>query len=136
MSLVTWNEKYVVGQEVIDRDHKMLFAMINEFYDAFQESGRRRDLGVILAKLVKYAEAHFQREEAIMGANGYPVCQEHHAFHTQLYETIYLLNERLASDPAPLDRQTIAFLKNWLSDHILLEDLKFGEFLRLKKTAS
>jgi len=25
------------------------------------------------------------------------------------------------------------FLKDWMSDHIMLEDLKYGEFLRQKK---
>lgn len=133
MSLVRWDEKYIVGNEVIDADHKALFALINEFYDAFQETKRRRDLGVILTALVKYAEQHFQREEAVMAASGYPLNAEHHEFHTKLYETIYQLNHRLESDPAPLDRQAIMFLKDWMSDHIMLEDLKFGEFLRQKK---
>jgi hemerythrin len=135
MSLVRWDDKYIVGNEVIDSDHKALFALINEFYDAFQETKRRRDLGFILMKLVKYAEQHFQREEAIMLENGYPVQAEHHEFHTKLYETIYQLNNRLESDPAPLDRQAIAFLRGWLTDHILLEDLKLGEFLRQKKSS-
>jgi hemerythrin len=130
MSLVIWDDKYVVGNEVIDRDHKALFVMINDFYDAFQESNRRRDLSIILTRLVNYAEKHFQREEAIMAANKYPVLEDHHAFHTKLYETICLLNGRLESDPAPLDRQAIAFLKDWLTDHILQEDLKLGEYLR------
>jgi hemerythrin len=136
MSLVRWDDKYVVGNEVIDRDHKALFAMINEFYDAFQENGRRRDLVSILMRLVSYAERHFQREEAIMAANGYPALDDHHVFHTKLYETIYQLNERLETDPSPLDRHAIAFLKDWLSEHILQEDLKLGEFLRQPKPAS
>jgi len=89
MSLVRWDDKYIVGNEVIDADHKALFVLINDFYDAFQESKRRRDLGFILMKLVRHAEQHFQREEAIMVASGYPVHAEHHEFHTKLYETIY-----------------------------------------------
>ncbi len=133
MSLVYWEDKYQVGDEVIDRDHKALFVMINEFYDAFQESNKRSDLIVILARLVKYAEAHFQREEAIMSACGYTLLNEHQLSHTKLYETIYALTERLASDPAPLDRATIAFLKNWLVDHVVEEDSKIGEFLRQQK---
>ena len=136
MSLVRWDDKYIIGNEVIDQDHRALFALINNFYDAFQESKRRRDLSVILTALVKYAEQHFQREEAIMFASGYPVCEEHHEFHTKLYETIYQLNERLESDPAPLDRQAIMFLKDWMSDHIILEDFKFGDFLRQQKPDS
>lgn len=136
MSLVRWDDKYIVGNEVIDWDHKVLFSLINDFYDAFQENGRRCDLSFILMKLVRYAEQHFQREEAIMAASGYPVHEGHHEFHTKLYETIYQLNDRLESDPTPLDRATIAFLKNWLVDYVVTEDLKFGEFLRQQKPDS
>jgi len=136
MSLVRWDEKYLVGDEVIDSDHRALFTLINEFYDAFQETKKRSDLVAILTKLVKYAEAHFQREEAIMHACGYMLLGEHQLSHTKLYETIYALNERLASDPAPLDRAAIAFLKNWLVDHVVTEDLKVGEFLHQQKPNS
>ncbi len=136
MSLVRWDDKYLVGNEVIDADHKALFAMINEFYDAFQETKKRRELVAILTRLVQYAEGHFQREEAIMDANGYMLLGEHHLSHTKLYERIYSLNERLESDPAPLDRETISFLKQWLVDHVVEEDLKLGEFLRQQKTTS
>jgi len=136
MSLVRWEDKYLVGDEVIDNDHKALFALINEFYDAFQETRRRSNLVVILRKLVKYAEAHFQREEAIMDACGYMLLGEHQILHTKLYETIYALNERLDSDPTPLDRATITFLKNWLIDHVVTEDSKVGEFLRQQRPDS
>jgi hemerythrin-like metal-binding protein len=110
--------------------------MINEFYDAFQETKTRRELVAILSRLVQYAEGHFQREEAVMDASGYMLLGEHHLSHTKLYEKIYALNERLESDPAPLERETIAFLKQWLIDHVVEEDLKLGEFLRLEKPAS
>jgi hemerythrin len=134
MSLMPWNDKYLIGNEVIDSDHKTLFAMLNEFYDAFLETKKRSDLIGILTRLVQYAEAHFQREEAIMDACGYMLLGEHHLSHTRLYETIYELNERLVADPAPLDRAAISFLKNWLVDHVVNEDSKIGEFLRQKKT--
>ena len=136
MSLMRWDNKYLVGQEVIDTDHRNLFQLINDFYDAFQETKSRRELAALLTKLVQYAEAHFRREEAIMQSNGYMLLGEHQMSHTKLYETIYALNERLMSDPAPMDRAAVAFLKNWLVDHVMDEDMKFGEFLREQKGAS
>ena len=136
MSLLRWDDKYLLGNDLIDGDHQALFAMINEFYDAFQETRRRRDLAGMLTKLVNYAEAHFQREESLMVACGYPALEEHHDLHTGLYETIYALNERLASEPGPVDRQAVLFLKTWLVDHIVQHDLKLGEFMRQKISGS
>ncbi|RJX30762.1 MAG: hemerythrin [Oxalobacter sp.] len=132
MALVRWDDKYLVGNPDVDHDHRTLFAMINEFHEAFQESKKRGELIVILRRLVDYSERHFQREEAIMSAAGYPALDEHHAAHEKLFETIFELNDKLESDPAPLDRQTIAFLRTWLSDHVIAQDLKLGAFLREK----
>ncbi len=132
MSWIYWTDEYRVGDERIDRDHKALFEHINAFYDAFQESRRRRDLLAILNHLVSYAEDHFQREEEIMAVHHYPDLESHRQLHEQLYDTIYALNERLQNDPRPLEREAIAFLKNWLGDHILHYDLAFAEFVKRK----
>ena len=134
MALVRWDDKYLIGHEVIDHDHQTLFEMINEFHDAFQENKTRRKLLVILSNLVKYSEEHFQREEAVMRACDYPLTEEHHLSHGKLYETIYALNERLASDPRPLDRETINFVKNWLLDHVAGEDMGIRDYLAARKT--
>ncbi|MBS1196849.1 MAG: hemerythrin-like metal-binding protein [Proteobacteria bacterium] len=133
MSWIAWKEEYRVGNEIIDHDHQALFKLINAFYDAFQESKLRRELLHILNELVAYSEEHFQREELIMAAHNYPGLEEHHHLHEKLYETIYALNSRLHKDPRPLERETIAFLKNWLTDHILLHDLALGEFINKEK---
>ncbi|MBS1169677.1 MAG: hemerythrin-like metal-binding protein [Burkholderiaceae bacterium] len=133
MPLVRWSDNYRIGHEQIDHDHQQLFALINNFSDAVEHGVRRRDIQSLLSQLVSYAEAHFQREEEIMAASGYPEVVEHHAAHTGLYETIYALNKRLETDPAPLDRAAIAFLKHWLTDHVIADDLKLGAFLAQKK---
>jgi hemerythrin len=136
MQLLRWQDEYLVGQESIDREHRMLFQLINEFYDAFNESRRRSDLTRLLTQLVRYAEEHFQHEEKIMVEHAYPATDDHHKFHEELYETIYQLNTRLETDPRPLDRDAIAFLKHWLVDHILLHDKKFGAFIEEAKAAA
>lgn len=135
MHLVRWQDRFLVGDETIDNDHKTLFRMINEFYDAFTYSRKRSDLNRILIKLVNYSEEHFQREERIMADHGFPATEEHHKVHEELYEMIFTLNKRLETDPAPLDRDAVSFLKHWLVDHILKHDLALGDFLRATKKA-
>ena len=136
MNLLSWRDDYSVGNEAIDNDHKALFKMINAFYDAFHESRKRSELKPLLVQLVRYAEEHFQREENIMAHHAYPETEEHHQFHERLFETIFELNKRLESDPLPLDRDAVNFLKYWLVDHILQEDKKLGTFLAAKQTGA
>ena len=133
MKLLSWQDDYCVGNEMIDNDHKALFQMINEFYDAFQESRKRSQLTPLLTQLVRYAEEHFQREEKTMAYYAYPETEVHHQIHERLVETIFELNNRLELDPMPLDRDAVMFLKHWLVDHILQEDKKLGAFISAKK---
>ena len=135
MRLLNWQDDYLVGDEVIDHDHKELFHMINDFYDAFQESRKRSQLSPLLTRLVHYAEQHFQREEKIMAHHAYPELEKHHLIHEELFETIFELNKRLETDPLPLDRDAVMFLKHWLVDHILQEDKKIGTFIESKKSS-
>jgi hemerythrin len=133
VALLRWGDEYLVGEATIDQEHQMLFQLINEFYDAFQEAKRRSDLMRLLTQLVVYAEKHFQHEEENMAAHAYPAIEEHHLLHVELFETIFQLNNRLETDPGPLDRDAVAFLKHWLADHITLHDKKFGAFLEEAK---
>lgn len=136
MTLLRWGDAYLVGETTIDHEHQMLFQLINDFYDAFQEAKRRADLMRLLTQLVLYAEKHFQHEEENMAAHAYPATQEHHQLHVELFEAIFQLNHRLETDPGPLDRDAVAFLKHWLVDHITLHDKKFGAFLEGAKGAA
>lgn len=133
MSWVVWREEYRIGEAMIDQDHKNLFKLINEFHDTFQERKVRSELVRVLNNLVAYAEEHFQREEFIMAAHGFPLQEEHHARHEQLYATIYVLNEKLQNSAQLPERDAIAFLKDWLADHILQHDLAFAEFLKKQR---
>ena len=136
MALLRWEDKFLIGHEIIDRDHQMLFALINAFYDGFLQTKSRRELAGLLTKLVQYAEAHFRREEAIMHKCDYVLLGEHQLSHAKLYEAIYALNEKVVHDTAPLDKAAVAFLKNWLVDHVIDEDTKLGEFLRAQQQPS
>lgn len=128
--LVRWEEKYRVGNEQIDQEHQYLFQLINEFHDAYAEKRDRAILLNLLNRLVDYAERHFTNEEALMLAAGYPASDEHRAHHETLFEQIFSLNARFSDRAYNPARDATAFLKGWLADHILQEDLTLGAFLK------
>jgi hemerythrin len=128
MALITWREDYRVGVAMIDSEHQYLFALINEFHDRYVAGRSRRDLVVVLTRLVAYAETHFQHEQALMHSERYPNLEHHIGEHEKLYSSIYQLNEQLARNALSVDRETLRFLKHWLVDHILHEDLAVGRY--------
>jgi len=128
--LVRWEEKYRVGNEQIDQEHQYLFQLINEFHDAYMEKRDRAILPGLLNRLVDYSQRHFTNEEALMVAAGYPASDEHRAHHEALFEQIFALSAKFSDRAYNPAHDATAFLKGWLADHIVHEDLTLGAFLK------
>lgn len=126
MSLLRWDAKYLVGQERIDREHQYLFEVINEFYDAFMEDHDRGRVLLLMNRLVDYAQRHFTNEEALMRQANFPDIDAHAAHHEKLFEKVFELNAKFQDRSVNPTQATVQFLRTWLGDHIVHEDLVFG----------
>jgi hemerythrin len=129
MALVRWEDRYLLGQEQIDSEHRSLFTLINEFYDAYMDDHDRSRVVVLFNRLVDYAQKHFTHEEQLMLESGYADLDAHRLHHERLFEQIFRLNERLQNRAVNPEHDTVKFLRTWLSDHIIHEDLVFGAHL-------
>ena len=136
MALVNWKDDYSVGHVSIDQDHRKLFQLINDFHYAYATSRDRREVGLMLTTLIRYAEEHFTREEAIMAEVGYPELAVQQEQHVKLVEAIFALQSELDSRSIRLEKDLIKFLSHWLLDHIVDHDRKLGTFLAQERGAS
>ena len=130
MALLRWDEKYLVGYPQIDEEHRYLFVLINDFYDAFMEDRDRARVLQLMNRLVDYAERHFTNEEVLMRDSGFAGLEAHHAHHERLFDQIFQLNARFQDRSVNPTHDTVQFLRTWLCDHILHEDLAFGAHLK------
>jgi hemerythrin-like metal-binding protein len=133
MAFISWRSEYEIGVRQVDAEHRKLFDLVNEYYDQHMHGASRKEIERILNGLVAYAEEHFQNEEAIMEEYGYPKIEDHRKQHADLFTSIFAITERLLNEPAKADRETLSFLKKWLRDHIVQDDVDIGHFLRLKQ---
>lgn len=132
MILLSWQDNYRVGVPLIDAEHQYIFKLINEFHDKHALGNTRSEVLQVLNRLVAYAEEHFQHEETLMRDIGYPRLARQQDLHEKLYSSIFALNEKLSLDAAKVDAETMRFLKNWIVEHILKEDMDIGDFMRRK----
>jgi len=132
MIFLSWQDNYRIGVPRVDAEHEYLFALINEFHDKYAAGDTHRQQLLILNRLVAYAEEHFQNEEALMREAGYPRLDRQQAMHETLYSSIFALNEKLSRRGAKADAETMRFLKTWIVDHIVREDVDIGQFMRRK----
>lgn len=125
MALV-WREQLSVGNNVIDGDHKYLVELINEVEQGLMAKNRIA-LAASLDKLSKYSLVHFDREERIAQAAGYTqvpsLSQSHQALLHKLEQMTGEIEALGQAWSAEVAAQFTGFLRDWLLDHVIKEDL-------------
>ncbi len=129
MAFINWNDSYSVGVLKIDNQHKRLVQIINELSDSMAQGKGKDVLGKVLNELVNYVNTHFKSEEELMVKYGYEDYEMHRYEHEKLTDEVKRFYEDFNAGRAVLSVQIMNFLRNWLMDHIVVKDKKFGQFL-------
>lgn len=127
MPFIQWTPSFSVGNAVLDADHRKLIDILNQIYDAWMGQSSTVELGLLFDQLMDYTDGHFSREESKLSSRDYADLTRHHAAHERLRELVHAFRSRhLAGQQADkLTEEMAKFLKSWLMDHILEEDMKY-----------
>jgi hemerythrin len=124
-----WREEYSTNVKTFDETHKTLFEMANQLYEGINRGQVRSVKEDTLNFLLRYAEDHFAEEERLMQQHDYPELDSHRKKHEYLKKEILHYNRRFAAGESFDDIDFIKFMKDWIVDHILTVDRKYGPFL-------
>jgi hemerythrin len=131
---IKWDDKYLIGIEEIDEQHKHLVSLTNELYEMFLSCGcSNSNVQAVLEALAEYTIDHFTTEENLMARFEYPQREEHRQDHQKFVLRISEFNEHLKDGTEQLTLDIISFLRVWLLTHIFMVDSKCGEFIRQKQ---
>lgn len=133
MDRIEWDNSFLIGIAVIDRQHQKLFELANLFFEAMNMSKDKQLSRHILQGLMTYVTVHFSAEEEQMQKMDYPRLAEHRAEHQQLRQHV---EEKMAACTAgrPVNMTDVAeLLKVWLTQHIQIEDRQYGVFLKQRE---
>jgi len=124
-----WRQQLSVGNDLIDSDHKYLIEIINLAAQALRARDRAA-LNLAIDKLSSYSQAHFSREELLATAAGYPAVARLNLSHQALLEVLAGLKHEIGEHwtDAVGDR-TAAFLRDWLVNHVIKEDMLMKPYL-------
>ncbi len=120
MNILEWSEKLMVGVESVDEDHKYLFEIIRELFDACFVDKRNDKISDLLIKVIDYTKYHFAREEALMQEIGSPMLEFQIEEHRDLINKVIKFSQY---EGAGLNEDFFRFMWNWLTYHILEVDL-------------
>lgn len=130
VSLVRWDDDFSVGNLHIDEQHSILIDTINQLASAESQHNYHCVL-MIIDELASYAAFHFDYEERLMEAGGYPHLEEHQAIHRAFVRWVSeLRDDYVTYGKRPLGESVLLYLRNWLSHHILGEDKRYRPFIQ------
>jgi len=129
---IKWNDAMLTGVAEMDTQHRILVDTLIEANAKLTGSASDPLFEQITRDLLAYAIYHFDTEEQLMRQHGYEPEKtalhigEHRGFSERV---VALRSEARSGEPGARDA-LLAFLRNWLINHILTSDQQLGKFIR------
>lgn len=124
--VLIWTDKLRVNVDAIDKDHQVIVALTNK---VSQKNLSEVELEGVIKELSDYTRYHFQREEAIMEACGYPKLEEHRRLHEELSGEVqkFIDDWHLNRHQESL-RNLQGVLREWLIVHVMKNDAEIFQY--------
>ncbi len=132
---VKWTEDLSVGVDVIDAQHKEVFATTGSLLAAIERGEGQSEVTKVIVFLEEYVENHFQMEEMYMKRYNYPDYPQHKSEHTTFIGDFYDLRQELDNDGVTpeLTIRLAERIGDWLVNHIGRMDKALGTYLRERR---
>ncbi|MBF0327760.1 MAG: hemerythrin family protein [Nitrospirae bacterium] len=129
-----WSDKFVLGIEKIDDQHKKLYDAVQEFLIAISEDKDVAEIKKMLNFLANYIFEHFSTEEDYMDKYEYPHASHHKSEHKAFTDEFHKMKDQYERDGATkfISLQLEGWLFDWLKKHVSGSDAALGIFLKKK----
>ena len=122
-----WQNSYLVGDALIDSEHKRLFEIARHAKEVVEPSMRKQKVKDEVKNIYDYSKTHFKHEEEYMEHIQYPDIEDHKKEH---YHIIELMNVFMKKMPTlsiiELEKELSYFIETTIVGHILLKDKKIA----------
>lgn len=124
-----WRSQFSVGNDLTDTDHIYLLEIINRAEVCLKKVDAMA-LTSVLDELAVYGKSHFEREELVANAVGFPKVHLLHESHSALTQQLKKFREELVSNWTLTDAAAFTtFLRDWLIQHLIKEDMQLKPWL-------
>jgi hemerythrin-like metal-binding protein len=125
-----WTKAHSVFLPQVDDEHRNLYRLAEELHQAVEAGARAPRIRTAMLALLDAIEEHFAHEERLMKSAR---C-ESYEWHKQQHDTARKKGKRFLADYMAGDRDVpenfLAFLAQWLRDHLALTDRMMGAQIR------
>ena len=130
-----WSEKYMLGVNKMDDEHKVLVDKINFLVANLESQYEKKNKTTLMAAfkdLAAYTREHFAHEEKFMQSIHYPQFASHKKIHEKLLDQVGRYGQQIENGTLD-DQKLISFLRNWLISHIMGVDMQYAAHYKDKE---
>lgn len=124
--MIKWDDKYLIGVELIDTQHKELFRIAGDAYSLLKNefyTDKYDQVVKLIEELKSYAVYHFESEQNYMKEIGYKKFLSHKVIHDDFLENVSKVDlEHMDDNQDKYLSDIIMFVVDWIEDHILKTD--------------
>ena len=128
---IPWHDRYKVGIETIDNQHRHLFDIADTLYSAITSDVPPTEAAVkdLLDQCAEYVKLHFSHEECLMNDCQYPDSSDHKKAHRAFTDAVKNVIKDFSAGKEVNLVELYAFIADWLVEHIILVDRSLGAYL-------
>ena len=130
--IVIWDNKYSIGVELIDAQHKQLVVLTNELFQACMlgESAVQTVFKDAMSRMVDYVRIHFSEEQELLQRVKFPDYSDHKSQHDRLIQQILSAVKEHKEGKKFVPNQFVRTLRDWILSHIAVYDKAFGVYVQ------
>jgi diguanylate cyclase (GGDEF)-like protein/hemerythrin-like metal-binding protein len=120
-----WHRNYESGNPIIDAQHQNLFHDANMLLSAVLNEHQPQEITLLVDGLIEDISRHFEEEEAILTAAGYPGANEHADLHRALIQKVLQLADHFRAGTLSVGELFEYLAHEIVARHILIADREF-----------
>ncbi|MCU7809640.1 MAG: bacteriohemerythrin [Candidatus Thiodiazotropha sp. (ex Notomyrtea botanica)] len=129
MKDLVWSNTLSVEVDEIDEDHRRLVDLFNILAHSVAEGDSPDYQEAVLEELISCTVWHFKHEERLMLKYAYEELAGHKTEHQDLINSALGLQRKFLQAGKRIENEDFEFLEHWLTEHILVADMKLGAYL-------
>jgi len=123
------DETLSVDAGEIDEQHRKLVELFNMLSQSVAEGDAAEYIEAVLEELINCTIWHFSHEERLMLMYKYDGLEAHKDEHHDLINSVRELQQKFHKQSKLLTNEDIEYLEDWLTQHILGQDMRLGFYL-------
>ena len=124
--MIKWDDKYLIGVDEIDQQHKELFRIASDAYSLLKNefyTDKYDKVVQLIEELKNYAIFHFETEQNYMIKIGYKRFFSHKIVHDNFVDHVKKIDlENMDENQDEYLSSIIMFIVDWIENHILETD--------------